>query len=179
MMYLLESWGVASLISTGSPDMMRALAAMHARYWERADRLANVVASLERTTAKFTDVVVLFARNSPAPDWARQILDETPLIGAFLPKFLDVLAPRDADFYLDLCEHRAAWIGALDALPKTLSQGDLRRANVAIFPDHVSLFDWDVAAFAPGACDLQWYWFLQFWAYPPSTESSRRIGCRC
>lgn len=148
--------------------MLRAIAAMHALYWERSDRLTNLVANLERTTAKFTDAVVLFARGRPAADWARQILDETPLIGAFLPKFLDVLGPRDADFYLDLCEHRGRWVDALDAMPKTLSQGDLRRANVAIFADRVSLFDWDVAAYAPGACDLQWYWFLQFWAYPPS-----------
>lgn len=148
--------------------LMRAMAAMHARYWERADELKGIVASLPRTAAKFTEAVALFARNRPAPDWARQILDETPLIGAFLPKFLDVLGPRDADFYLDLCEHRAIWVDALNALPKTLSQGDLRRANVAIFADHVSLFDWDVAAYAPAACDLQWYWFLQFWAYPPN-----------
>lgn len=148
--------------------MMRAIAAMHARYWERADQLANVVATLERTTAKFTVPVLLSARQRRAPDWAQSILDETPLIGAFLPRFLDVLGPQDADFYLELCEHRSRWVAALDALPKTLTQGDLRRANVAVFADRVSLFDWDVAAYAPGACDLQWFWFLQFWAYPPS-----------
>jgi hypothetical protein len=44
---------------------------------------------------------------------------------------------------------------------------DLRRANISFVGDDVVLFDWELASSGPCARDLQWYWFLQFWAYPP------------
>jgi hypothetical protein len=148
--------------------MVRALAGMHAAYWERGNGLAGVVATLDATTAALAEPVLFIARGRQVTDWVSQFVDETPHFRAFVPPFLDVLGASDADFYLALCEHRSPWLAPLDAQPKTLTQGDLRRANVAIFADRVSLFDWDLATYAPAACDLLWYWFLQFWAYPPS-----------
>jgi aminoglycoside phosphotransferase (APT) family kinase protein len=46
--------------------------------------------------------------------------------------------------------------------------GDLRRANIAYMGDgRVCLLDWERAMRGHAAIDLAWYWFLQFWAYPP------------
>ena len=55
----------------------------------------------------------------------------------------------------------------LGKYPRTFIHGDLRRANIAFVGDDVVLFDWERATSGPAARDLQWYWFLQFWAYPP------------
>jgi thiamine kinase-like enzyme len=98
-----------------------------------------------------------------------------------LPAFLDALPSADADFYLELCGDHARIAGALARHPRTLVHGDLRRANIAFVGDEVVLFDWELASCAPAARDLAWYWFLQFWAYPPEearTPSDRRGGLR-
>jgi hypothetical protein len=85
-----------------------------------------------------------------------------------VPVFLDALGPADADFYLTHCANRGPWVDALARHPFTLTQGDVRRANFAAFaPDKVSLFDWDYATHGPAAHDIAWYWYLQFWCYPP------------
>jgi hypothetical protein len=50
----------------------------------------------------------------------------------------------------------------------TFLHGDLRRANISYLNTSVCLLDWERAMRGHAAIDLQWYWFLQFWAYPPS-----------
>jgi len=84
-----------------------------------------------------------------------------------LPAFLEMLDPGDADFFIQLASDRS-WHRGLDDATPTLNHGDLRRANIAFEGDRVTLLDWEFASRAPAACDLQWHWFLHFWAYPPS-----------
>jgi aminoglycoside phosphotransferase (APT) family kinase protein len=83
-----------------------------------------------------------------------------------LPTFLEMLGPADADFFIQFTSNRA-WHQGLDNAAPTLTHGDLRRANIAIASEQVTLLDWEFASRAPAACDLQWHWFLHFWAYPP------------
>ena len=83
-----------------------------------------------------------------------------------LPTFLEMLDPVDADFFVLAAADRS-WHRGLDDATPTLNHGDLRRANIAVAGQTVTLIDWELASRAPAACDLQWHWFLHFWAYPP------------
>jgi aminoglycoside phosphotransferase (APT) family kinase protein len=83
-----------------------------------------------------------------------------------LPQFLEMLDPVDADFFIQFASDRS-WHRGLDDATPTLNHGDLRRANIAVAGETVTLLDWEFASRAPAACDLQWHWFLHFWAYPP------------
>ncbi|HEX9181831.1 MAG TPA: phosphotransferase, partial [Burkholderiales bacterium] len=96
--------------------------------------------------------------------------DFTPL-RTLLPTFLEMLEPIDADFLIQLASDRS-WHRGLDVATPTLNHGDLRRANIAIAGARVTLIDWEFASRAPAACDLQWHWFLHFWAYPPGDGRS-------
>jgi hypothetical protein len=109
----------------------------------------------------------------PAEGWLKTSLDKVKLFRFLVPVFLEALGPADADFYLAHCAERGPWLKALARHPFTLTQGDVRRANFAAFaPDKVSLFDWDYATRAPAALDIAWYWYLQFWCYPPADGRS-------
>lgn len=147
-----------------------ALAGLHARYWEKTETLASLpLIPLEANIAYCAEPVAALGGRVQAVGWVKDVIDNFVVLRPFVPVFLDVLGSADANFYLDLCQHRAAWMTALAELPQTLSHGDTRRANVApIAADTVSIFDWDLASCAPAANDLAWYWFLHFWCYPPS-----------
>lgn len=147
-----------------------ALAGLHARYWEKTDLLAALpLIPLDANIAYCAEPVAALGGRVAAEGWVKDVIDNFVVLKPFVPVFLDVLGPADADFYLDLCQHRGAWTAALADLPQTLSHGDTRRANVApIAADAVSIFDWDLASCAPAANDLAWYWFLHFWCYPPN-----------
>jgi hypothetical protein len=117
----------------------------------------------------FTDPCAAAGGRIEPTGWVAEVLDKVFLFRAYVPVLLDALSPADADFYLDLCQHRERWLAPLSRLPQTLIHGDIRRANVAVLPSGgISLFDWDFACRAPAAADLAWYWLLHFWCYPPA-----------
>ncbi|HKP61136.1 MAG TPA: phosphotransferase [Polyangiales bacterium] len=166
---------------TKAHALLRALARMHARYWGRDDELAALpLASFEASADALAALSAHVARGDAAAEpWLAGIAQDFRVNGAMLPLFLDALPPADADFYLQLCCDHARISRALARYPRTLLHGDLRRANIAFVDRDVVLFDWELASCGPAARDLQWYWFLQFWAYPPRdgrTPDDRRGG---
>jgi hypothetical protein len=147
-----------------------ALAGLHAHYWEKTNVLAALpLIPLEANIAYCAEPVAALGGRVPAQGWVKDVIDNFVVLKPFVPVFLEVLGTANANFYLDLCQHRGAWVAALADLPQTLSHGDTRRANIAcISADTVSIFDWDLASCVPAANDLAWYCFLQFWCYPPN-----------
>jgi len=154
--------------------LLEALAGLHVHHWSDADALEHLPAlSLEQNAALFTEPIVALAGRAAAEGWVQSVIENFVVMRPLLPVFLETLGGRDADFYLDLCQHRAPWVRALGEFPRTLVHGDTRRANIALLsPDHVSMFDWDLATRGPAALDLAWSWFLQFHCYPPQDGRS-------
>jgi Phosphotransferase enzyme family len=149
--------------------LLDGLARLHARNWgQGADSGELPILTLEQHTAMFADPCAAVGGRAGRPDWVPEVLDKVFLFRTYVPVLLDVLGSADGDFYLDLCEHRERWLAPLSKAPQTVIHGDLRRANIAILPSAISLFDWDFACRAPAAADLAWYWLLHFWCYPPS-----------
>jgi hypothetical protein len=149
--------------------LLDGLAQLHARYWESESLDRLPLWPMERRAEYFGDAIAAAGGRIPARGWIGISLEKIELFRALLPVFLDTLGPADADFYLTHCADRGPWLATLAGYPSTLTQGDVRRANFAAFaPDHVSLFDWDYATRAPAAHDVAWYWYLQFWCYPPA-----------
>lgn len=152
--------------------LLDGLARLHARHWEQAPgRLGSEalpVLTLDQHVAMFTDPCAAAGGRVEPTGWVAEVLDKVFVFRTYVPVLLDAVSPADADFYLDLCQHRQRWLAPLSRLPQTLNHGDIRRANVAILlSGGISLFDWDFAAQAPAAADLAWYWLLHFWCYPP------------
>lgn len=150
------------------------LAHLHAHYWE-SDVLGRLpVWSMADRAGFFAGTAATAAGRAVEPTGFFAIAQErVPVFRWFVPTFLDLVGPDGADFYLALCTRPEAWLAALERLPMTLNQGDPRRANFAAFsPERVSLFDWDFAVVAPAASDIAWFWFLQFWCYPPGDGKS-------
>jgi hypothetical protein len=152
--------------------LLRAMALLHARYWGQAAELAGLrLASVAETTRVLSEVTLAVGRGQASEPWVESVV--ASFVGArILPHFLEVLGPSDADFYLGLAANREPWLRALARHEPTFLHGDLRRANLAFFPDRLVLLDWDLASVGPAAVDLQWYWLLTFWAYPPSDNKS-------
>ena len=149
--------------------LLDGLAALHARYWGReAETHALPLLTLDQHAAMFTDPCAAAGGCTGGPAWVPEVLDKVFLFRTYVPVLLDILGSADGEFYLNLCKHRERWLAPLSRLPQTVIHGDLRRANIAVLPSCVSLFDWDFAAKAPAAADLAWYWFLHFWCYPPN-----------
>jgi hypothetical protein len=150
--------------------LLDGLARLHGHYWEQDAGLAALpVLTLDQHTAMFTDPCAAAGGRVEPTGWVAEVLDKVFLFRTYVPALLDALSPADADFYLDLCQHRERWLAPLARLPQTLIHGDIRRANVAALPPSgISLFDWDFACRAPAAADLAWYWLLHFWCYPPN-----------
>jgi len=150
--------------------LVGALTGLHARYWEQKETLDSLpLVPLEANIAYFAEPAAALGGRVPAEGWVKEVIDNFVVLKPFLPVFLELLGSADANFYLDLCKHRADWVAALGELPQTLVHGDIRRANVApLAAGMVSIFDWDLASCAPAANDLTWYRFLQFWCYPPN-----------
>jgi prepilin-type processing-associated H-X9-DG protein len=149
--------------------LLGGLARLHARYWGRTEELAAIpLGHLDTFTAMVAEPLVARGRGrTPADGWLRRLADEF-VLGRFLPVLLEVLGPEDADFYLRLAEDRAPWLRVIARHPFTFLHGDIRRANVAFLDGRVMMFDWEAAMRGPAALDLQWWWMLQFWAYPPA-----------
>ncbi|GAB2583132.1 hypothetical protein GCM10027034_14060 [Ramlibacter solisilvae] len=144
------------------------LARLHAHFWDGRHGLDSLpIAPVRGTTAAIAEPVAVAAgRAEASADWVRRCVEDfTPLM-ALLPTFLEMLDPAEADFFLRLVSDRS-WHKGLDDATPTLNHGDLRRANISLTGETVTLFDWELASRAPAACDLQWHWFLHFWAYPP------------
>ena len=119
----------------------------------------------------FTDPCAAAGGRVAPTGWVAEVLGKVFLFRTYVPVLLGALSSADADFYLDLCQHRERWLVPLSRLPQTLIHGDIRRANVAALPSGISLFDWDFACRAPAAADLAWYWLLHFWCYPPARRA--------
>lgn len=151
-------------------SLLDGLARLNGRYWEQRAGLAELpVLTLDQHTAMFTDPCAAAGGRIEPTAWVAEVLDKVFLFRTYVPVLLNALSSKDADFYLDLCQHRERWLAPLSRLPKTLIHGDIRRANVSALPSGgISLFDWDFAAQAPAAADLAWYWLLHFWCYPPN-----------
>ena len=152
--------------------LLDGLARLHGRHWEqypgRSGPEELPVLTLDQHTAMFTDPCAAAGGRVEPAGWVAEVLDKVFLFRTYVPVLLNALSPADADFYLDLCQHRERWLAPLSRLPQTLIHGDIRRANVAVLPSGgISLFDWDFACRAPAAADLAWYWLLHFWCYPP------------
>jgi hypothetical protein len=153
---------------TKARTFMRRVARMHARHWERADALSAVpLGGFEKSANALAALNTYVARGGENPEpWLAQLSEDFWVPRVFLPVLLNALKPEDADFYVRLCSDHPRIATALGKYPRTLCHGDLRRANIAFFGDEVALFDWEFACSGPAARDLQWHWFLQFWAYP-------------
>jgi hypothetical protein len=161
--------------------LLRAIARLHARFWERDEELAASAlpssASVEDGLARLTAHLV--RGEPPADPGLAGFAQDFWVARTLLPVFLDALRSEDADFYRRLCGDHARITRALARYPRTFIHGDLRRANISFVGDDVVLFDWERAACGPAARDLEWYWFLQFWAYPPAdgrASTDRRTG---
>ena len=149
--------------------LLDGLASLHARYWERSGGAWRAADPDARPAHRHVHRSLRCSRRTCGPAaWVAEVLEKVFLFRTFVPVLLDVLGSADGQFYLDLCEHRDRWLAPLSRLPQTVIHGDLRRANIAVLPSGVSLFDWDFACRAPAAADLAWYWFLHFWCYPPN-----------
>lgn len=148
--------------------LLAALARLHAHYWDGRNGLDGLpLPAMRGTTAALAESAVYAAgRTQPSADWVARCADDFTPLRALLPAFLEMLGPADADFVVQLASDRS-WHAGLDAATPTLNHGDLRRANIAVAGGRVGLLDWEFAARGPAACDLQWHWFLHFWAYPP------------
>ncbi len=150
--------------------MLSAFAGLHARYWDKAEELAALpLLSLDANIAVILEPVLTLGGRRPAEGWRGEALEKIPILKAMVPILFEVLGPAGTEYLLDLGDHREGWVRAFGDAPHTFCHGDIRRANTALFaPDRIVAFDWDMASNAPAALDLAWYWFLQFWAYPPN-----------
>jgi hypothetical protein len=154
-------------------ELLGGLARMHAKWWGRDAELdALPLPALDTATGAAAALTLHQARGGAATGWVAEGLQRMWIVREFVPIFLDILGPADADFYVALCADRRPWMSRLEALPRTLIHNDLRRANMAFLPDRISIFDWERASSGPVGVDLAWYWFLRFWAYPPSDGKS-------
>jgi len=164
--------------ATKADVLMRSVARMHARYWERDEELSALpLASLDKAADAMAALSAYVARGEPAAEpWLQRMNQDFWVVRAILPALLDSLRSEDADFYLQLCSDHPRISRALGKYPRTFVHGDLRRANISFVGDDVVLFDWELAARGPAARDVQWYSFLQFWAYPADdrTPADRR-----
>jgi hypothetical protein len=149
--------------------LLAAIARLHAHYWDGRNGLDGLpLAPARGATAAFAEPVAFAAgRAEPSADWVPGFVEDFAPLRTLLPTFLEMLDPVDADFFILLASDRS-WHRGLDDATPTLNHGDLRRANIAFTGETVTLLDWEFAARAPAACDLQWHWFLHFWAYPPN-----------
>jgi hypothetical protein len=149
--------------------LLAAMARLHGHYWGGRNGLDQLpLAPVRGVTATFADPIAFAAgRAPPAADWVPGFVKDFTPLQTLLPTFLQMLEPADADFFIRLGADRS-WHDGLDAATPTFNHGDLRRANIAFTDGTVTLLDWEFAARGPAACDLQWHWFLHFWAYPPS-----------
>lgn len=148
--------------------LVAALARLHAHYWDGRNRLDELpLAPVRGVTAAIADTVAFAAgRAEPSADWVPRCVEDFAPLRMLLPRFVEMLDPGDADFFIQFASDRS-WHRGLDDATPTLNHGDLRRANIAVAGERVTLLDWEFASRAPAACDLQWHWFLHFWAYPP------------
>ena len=144
-----------------------ALAALHAGAWGAA-ALADRLGTPAGTTRVFVETAIYAATGEARTAWVEGAAREFPVAAALLPRFFQLLGPRDAAVYLDLCRSWPQLVAALARFTPTLLHGDTRGANVAFAEDRVVMFDWDFAMHGPAALDLAWHWFLQYWAYPPA-----------
>jgi hypothetical protein len=149
--------------------LLAALAGLHAHYWGGRNGLDGLpLAPARGATAALAEPVAFVAGHAePSADWVPRYVEDFSPLRTLLPTFLEMLDPVDADFFIRLASDRS-WHRGLDDATPTLNHGDLRRANIAFAGETVTLLDWEFASRAPAACDLQWHWFLHFWAYPPS-----------
>jgi hypothetical protein len=149
--------------------LLTTVARVHGHYWQHPALATAPLATLDGTTRIFGEPMLQVARGGePTEPWiARAVVDLGMVLG-LVPKFLDYLSSDDADFFLSLITERDRWQRPLAQLPTTLVHGDLRRANIAFFDDHIAAFDWELTTAAHPAVDIQWFWFLRFWAYPPA-----------
>lgn len=161
--------------------LMTSIARMHARYWGR-DRELAALPTFETSANGFARLMAHVGEGEPAgadEPWLAGLADDFRVARMLLPTLLGALSSADGDFYLQLCRDHPRIVATLASHPRTLIHGDLRRANIAYIDSDVALFDWELAGSAPAARDLQWYWFLQFWAYPPANApvpADRRGG---
>jgi hypothetical protein len=148
--------------------LLSALARLHAHYWAARNGLDSLpLAPASGVTAALAEPIAFVAGCAQASaDWVRRCVDDFTPLKMLLPAFLEMLGPADADFFIQFTSDRS-WHQGLDEATPTLTHGDLRRANIAINGEKIELLDWEFASRAPAACDLQWHWFLHFWAYPP------------
>ena len=158
--------------------LLSAFAALHARYWDKAEELAALpLLSLDANIALILEPVLALGGRRAVEGWRGEALEKFAILKPMVPILFDVLGPADTEYFLDLADRREGWRRVLDDAPRTFCHGDIRRANMALFaPDRIVAFDWDMASNAPAALDLAWYWFLQFWAYPPN--DGRDVGDR-
>jgi hypothetical protein len=152
-------------------SLLSAIARLHAHYWDGRNGLDGLpLAPVRGTTAAFAEPVAFAAgRAEPSADWVPRFVEDFTPLKRLLPTFVEMLEPGDADFFIRLTADRS-WHRGLDDATPTFNHGDLRRANIAFTGETVTLIDWEFAARAPAACDLQWHWFLHFWAYPPDNR---------
>lgn len=163
-----------------SRRLFQAIARLHARYWQRKQELAQIpLAPLPRTTAAMAEVAFYVGGGGPAREhWVPQGARDYQVPGVLLPRFLEVLGPRDADNYLELTGNWRHWHESLEHPPFTLLHGDLRRANIAFLGREIGLIDWEFAACGHPAADLQWHGFLHYWAYAPDGRFGDRPALR-
>lgn len=148
--------------------LLAAVARLHAHYWDGRNGLDGLpLAAVRGTTAAFAEPIAFAAgRAKASADWVPRCVEDFTPLRMLVPAFLEMLDPVDGDFFIQLASDRS-WHRGLDEATQTLNHGDLRRANIAIAGERVTLIDWEFASRAPAACDLQHHWFLHFWAYPP------------
>ena len=130
--------------------VLRALAALHARFWEspaldlpwlaRPEHHAGLFdarcAADPGCASVFTDTL----RESGTRGWAVAL--------SRLPPTLDPLMRSPA--------HELAWLWR--DLPRTLLHGDAKIANFALLPgDRVAAFDWALLGAGPATIDVGWY----------------------
>jgi hypothetical protein len=149
--------------------LLTVVARMHGHYWQHEGLATAPLATLDGTTSVFgVPQLQLVRGGEPKEAWVAQALVDLGAVLGLVKTFLGYLSSDDGDFFLSLISERERWQRPLGALPATLLHGDLRRANIAYLDDHIAAFDWELATAAHPAIDMQWFWFLRFWAYPPA-----------
>jgi hypothetical protein len=172
-----EDWVLMEDVSAGfrprgaftrddSKSLFRAVASMHARYYEDEAVLSFPVPTLTQQFPLLTKPQLHLAGRGEQPAWVEQMVADVQVLPAFLPIFLEIIGASGADAYLDLIAD-SSWHDELASHPSTLLHGDLRRANVSFEGDGIALIDWEFAALGPPAADLQEHCFLHYCAYPP------------
>jgi hypothetical protein len=130
--------------------LIRALATLHARFWESHALTASWLGDVAKTSGLVTPDIVEDREVAP--------LLPPALAGRLREGWAAALERLTADAVALVSGPAASFVGEWADLPRTLVHGDVKVANFAPIPDRgVAAFDWAIVGTGPATTDLGWY----------------------